>query len=375
MKLVVVGPIYPYRGGIAHYNAQLCRELIKDNHIIDIFSFQRQYPSWLYPGKSDKEPTQPQSKLDVEYSLDPVYPWTWFRTASVVNKKNPDAVLIHWWTTFWAPAYWVFAKLIRRNGVKIIFLIHNVTPHEPLPWDNLLARNVLKLGNVQIVQTQNEQERLHKLVPKANSILSPHPIYNQFNYERMLSKSEARKQIKVNPDRPTLLFFGIVRPYKGLKYAIEAISILESKGTRVQLVVAGEFWEDIIEYEKMLINLDLCEQVFLYDRYIPNEEVGLFYSAADIFIAPYIDGTQSGSVKIALSFNLPIVITDKISDQILKEAMNVQVIPSKDSHALASAIERSLASDQVAKEIVKSEDVSWNKLIGYIEEATYANNR
>lgn len=367
MKLVVIGPIYPFRGGIAHYTSQLSRALIENGHETHIFSFRRQYPVWLYPGKSDKEPSQPRLQLEAKYILDPIYPWTWINTSKAIAKLNPDAVLIHWWTTFWAPAFWGLSSLLKKNGLKMIFVIHNVAPHEPLPWDNWLAQSVLQLGDAQIVQAANEKERLLSLLPNANSILCPHPIYNQFANEIEISRDEARNRIGVKQDLPAVLFFGIVRPYKGLKHAIEAISILKADRIPVQLIVAGEFWENINEYEDLRIKLNLSDQIFLFDRYIPNEEVGLFFTAADIFIAPYIDGTQSGSAKIALGFNLPIVITECVSDDILLKSERVQIVPSGDSRALADAI-KDFISDGLPKRTRSTyEDSGWKEMINAIE--------
>ncbi len=280
---------------------------------------------------------------------------------------NPDAVLIHWWTTFWGPAIWSLSRLLKRNGIKVIFLIHNVAPHEPLPWDNWIAKSVLGLGDAQIVQAVNEQNRLHSLLPNAISVLSPHPVYDQFSQEIDISKIEARERIRVKQDLPTILFFGIVRPYKGLIYAINAISLLKAEGVPVQLIVAGEFWEDITKYEDQIIDLNLSDQIFLYDCYIPNEEVGFFFTAADIFIAPYIDGTQSGSVKIAMGFNLPIVVTDCVSDEILTGSENVQIIPNSDSQALADAIQNFLSRGMPAKRDRKYSDESWQDMIAVIE--------
>lgn len=368
MKLVVIGPVYPYRGGIAHFTSQLAHALIDNGHQTHIFSFRRQYPAWLYPGKSDKEPTSlPQLQLETKYTLDPIYPWTWLKTSKTIAKLNPDAVLIHWWTTFWAPAFWGLSNLLKKNGLQVIFMIHNVAPHEPLPWDNWLAKSVLQLGDAQIVQAANEQERLLSLLPNANSILCPHPIYNQFANEIEISRNEARNRIRIKQDLPTVLFFGIVRPYKGLKHAIEAISILKAEGIPVQLIVAGEFWENITEYEEQVIEMNLSDQITLFDRYIPNEEVGLFFTAADIFIAPYIDGTQSGSVKIALGFNLPVVVTDRVSDDILLNSESVQIIPSGDSRALSEAIRKFISDGLPKRTRTSNEDDGWNELVAVIE--------
>jgi glycosyltransferase involved in cell wall biosynthesis len=370
VKFVVIGPVYPYRGGIAHYTSQLTKSLIENGHKTVTFSFRRQYPAWLYPGKSDKEPSHTGFKSNAEYTLDPIYPWTWINTAKAIAEIDPDAVLIQWWTTFWSIAFWSLSSLLRKYGLKVIYIIHNVAPHEPLPWDNWLVSKVLKNGAAFIVQSPNELERLQSLLPNANSILCSLPVFNQFAIETKISKTEAKHLLGLKNTHPMVLFFGIVRPYKGLKYAIQAISILKSKGIKFHLVVAGEFWENIHDYEEQINQLELSDQITIFDRYIPNEEVSLFFTAADLFIAPYIGGTQSGSVKIALYFNLPIIITDCISDELLAKSNLVTIVPSKNSESLANAMVELIAGDLPDFTQATNQDTSWSQLITAIENLT-----
>ena len=338
LKLAVIGPVYPYRGGISHYTSMLSRSLMESDHETYVISFKRQYPAWLYPGKSDKDPSQVGLRMNAEYTLDPIYPWTWLNTANRIQEINPDGVIIQWWTTFWAPAYWVLIMRLRKWGLKTIFVIHNVIPHEALPWDKWIARNVIRLGDAHLVQAANEQNRLLSLIPDAHPTLCPMPVFNLFPVENSLTKNEAKEILGIRKDIPLLLFFGIVRPYKGLKHAIEAVSILKNTGVKVQLIVAGEFWEEIATYEDQISHLHLNDQVTLVNKYIPDEEVGRYFTAADVFIAPYIDGTQSASVKTAISFNLPVVVTECVADEILRNNDLTRIVPNGDSNGLAEAI-------------------------------------
>ena len=338
MKLAVIGPVYPYRGGIAHYTSMLSRSLMDSDHETHVISFKRQYPAWLYPGKSDKDPSQVGLRLKAKYTLDPIYPWTWFNTAHSIQEINPDGVIIQWWTTFWAPAYWVLTMRLRKFGLRTIFVIHNVIPHEALPWDKWIARNVLRLGDAHLVQAANEEDRLLSLIPDAHPTLCPMPVFNLFPVENSITKNEAKEILGIRKDIPLLLFFGIVRPYKGLKHAIEAVSILKNTGVKVQLIVAGEFWEEIATYEDQISHLHLNDQVTLVNKYIPDEEVGRYFTAADVFIAPYIDGTQSASVKTAISFNLPVVVTECVADEILRNNDLTRIVPNGDSNGIAEAI-------------------------------------
>ena len=367
MKLAVIGPVYPYRGGIAHYTSMLSRSLMDCDHETHVISFKRQYPAWLYPGKSDKDPSLVGLRLKAKYTLDPIYPWTWFNTANTIQEINPEGVIIQWWTTFWAPAYWVLIRRLRRLGLKTVFVIHNVIPHESLPWDKWIARNVLRLGDAHLVQATNEKDRLLSLIPDAHPTLCPMPVFNLFPVENSLTKNEAKEILGIRKDIPLLLFFGIVRPYKGLKHAIEAVSILKNTGVRVQLIVAGEFWEEIATYKDQISHLHLNDQVTLVNKYIPDEEVGSYFTAADVFVAPYIDGTQSASVKTAISFNLPVVATDCVADEILRNNELTRVVPSGDSIALAEAISELISLNLTDIKSNNQDVESWTKQILAIE--------
>ncbi|TLM99460.1 hypothetical protein FDZ73_21815 [bacterium] len=143
MKIVLVGPVYPYRGGIAHYTTMLAKTLQDAGHDVKVISFKRQYPKWLYPGQSDRDPSGEPLTVPASYPLDPLYPWTWTRTVSSICRDKPDMVLFQWWTTFWAPAFAVVAAMLKRRRIRVGFLIHNVIPHEARPWDKILAKMAL----------------------------------------------------------------------------------------------------------------------------------------------------------------------------------------------------------------------------------------
>jgi glycosyltransferase involved in cell wall biosynthesis len=372
MKFVLVGPVYPYRGGIAHYTTMLAQTLAKRGSQFHVVSFRRQYPRWLYPGKSDRDPSQKPLQVNAEYLLDPLYPWTWWQTARRIAKWNPDVVIIQWWTTFWAPAFATLAFLLRRRGVKVLFVIHNVMPHESRPWDRWLARLALRQGHHFLVQTEREKERLLSLLPQAQTITSPLPVYDMFTRQR-IPATEAKQRLGLPVDEPVALFFGIVRPYKGLRFAIEALAELRIRGSKVRLLVAGEFWEDVMAYTQLIEKLGLSAQVQLENRYIPDEEIGLYFSSADVFVAPYVGGTQSAAVKVALGFDLPVIISRAIvSEELENDATHrLYWVDPKDVDALADAIERSLRENMSIPESLplSSGGNEWEELVAAIEAA------
>jgi glycosyltransferase involved in cell wall biosynthesis len=335
-----------------------------------VVSFRRQYPRLLYPGKSDRDPSQEPLRVDAEYLLDPLHLWTWWQTAHRITKWKPDMVIIQWWTTFWAPAFAVLAFLLRQRGVKVLFVIHNVMPHEPRPWDSWLAHLALQHGHFFLVQTVREKERLLSLLPQAQTISSPLPVYDMFNGQR-IPIADAKQQLGLPVDEPVALFFGIVRPYKGLRFALEALAKLRTWGSKVRLLVVGEFWEDVTVYTQLIEKLGLSAQVKIENRYIPDEEIGLYFSSADIFVAPYIGGTQSAAVKVALGFNLPVVISRAIASNELENDLTHRLywVAPEDVEALAEAIERGLREKTPisAPVTLSTGDDEWGELVDKIE--------
>ncbi|HEX7976379.1 MAG TPA: glycosyltransferase [Anaerolineales bacterium] len=366
MKVAIVGPVYPYRGGIAHYTTLLAQAFARQ-HETRVFSFRSQYPSWLYPGQSDRDPSQEPLRVAAEYTLSPLAPWTWLQAERQIARWQPDLVVAAWWTTFWAPALGMLAFGLRRRGIPLVFLIHNVLPHETRPWDAPLARFALGQGRYFLVQTGREQERLAALLPGRQAVVAPHPVYDMFAGQR-LPKAEARRKLGLPEERPVVLFFGIVRPYKGLGCLVEAIARLKEQGQPLTLLAAGEFWEDPAVYQEQIERLGLAGQVRLENRYIPNEEVGVFFSAADVFAAPYLHGTTSGAVKLALGFDLPVALTRDIADPALLERPGrVSIVPPNDPAALAQAIAGLLqAAAGAGPGSAAAQGESWEDLVNRI---------
>jgi glycosyltransferase involved in cell wall biosynthesis len=344
MKVMIVGPVFPYRGGIAHYTTLLTRALERHNHSVQVVSFRRQYPGWLYPGKTDKDTSTQPLLVSASYPLDPLYPWTWITTVQSIQSQSPELVLIQWWTTFWAPALSLIAFLLRRKNILVAFDIHNVIPHEARPWDVWLARMALHQGQAFIVHAPHQKDRLVSIISDANIKSVPIPAFPRFSQQN-ITKAEARLRLNLHTELPILLFFGIVRPYKGLKYLIDAQACLRERGRPVFLVVAGEFWEDKNIYLEQIDKLNLAELVRIEDRYVPNEEADLLFCASDVLVAPYTGGTQSAVARLAMGYGLPTIVTDKIAADLLVENQgHMKVVPAGHVHALAEAIETLLTN-------------------------------
>jgi glycosyltransferase involved in cell wall biosynthesis len=338
LRLALIGPVHPYRGGIAHYTTMLCRALRQRGHEVLPVSFRRQYPSWLFPGRTDRDPSkEPLKVLDARFWIDSLNPLTWLVTFLRVRSYAPDVLIMQWWTAYWAPAWFTLGLLNRLfAGIPLVYICHNVMPHEERCCDQALSRLALRWGSSFIVQSNREEERLLELFPRALSVVVRHPVYDLFA-SKGISRRAARERLGLPAEAPVLLFFGIVREYKGLADVLAAMPAVKSQLGQVKLIVAGEFWDDKRPYLDMIDELQLADSVILDDRYIPNEEVPLYFAAADLLVAPYRSTTGSGAVQMAAGFGCPAITTGDARASLADETLLVE--PS-DASGLAHAITR-----------------------------------
>lgn len=366
MKIGLLGPTYPFRGGIAHYTTLLFRHL-KKTHEVKFISFKRQYPAILFPGKTDKdESASPLKEAGVEYGLDSLNPLTWWKVAYDFLRWEPDILIIPWWVTFWTLQFWYICRYIKKSGkTKVLFLCHNVVPHETGRLDLMGRKLALGQGDYFIVHSDEEGDQLHRLIPGCRVKRAFHPTYGELN----TVEGEICRDGFFPPY--SLLFFGFVREYKGLKYLIRAIAELKGE-IDIKLTVAGEFWEDIEPYKNLLNDLNIIDMVEIIDRYIPNEELGQLFCKSDLVVLPYISVTGSGALQLALGLNKP-VITSAIGSlrEVVISDFNGFTVPPRDPSALAGAIRAALKPDTHARliENIKGDKhrFSWDNMVETIE--------
>lgn len=365
----MIGPVYPYRGGIAQYTSMLARALIERDHNVDVISFQRQYISWLYPGRTDKDPSEDPIRTPAHFLLDPVYPWTWEKAVQHIKYFQPDILVMQWWITFWGMPY---AYILRRLGNACFSaqIVHNVLPHDIRPWDRFLARIALQPSNAWICHMKREQENLTVLIPSAQALLCPLPVFTGL-VAKQTNKQTARQKLNLPEDSPILLFFGLVRPYKGLDVLLEAMSSLREKDIKPQLIIAGEFWVDRNKYIEKLTTLNLKDQVHIYDHYIPDEQLDVFFSAADALVAPYTGGTQSAVVSLALAIGLPIILSNIVTEGIDEAHFDrLYIFPKGDTQALAIKIQDFLVDLPTNHYVRQPARNDWWKVAELIESIT-----
>lgn len=364
MKISLIGPVFPYRGGIAHFTTLLAKKLTETGHDVQVISFSKQYPAWLYPGESDKDTSPEREKVDAEYLLAPLNPLSWRKSIKAITDFQPDQVIVSWWVTFWVPAFHHIMRRLKRRGVPITILIHNTMPHETRPWDRFLARSILQDGDRFIVMTEKEKIRLQALLPDVKKVqIIPHPIYRMFK-PCSFTKEEVRNHLGLPADQPVILFFGFVRPYKGLSELIQALRVIHSSNHNIHLLVAGEFWDSRAVYDQQIKDLGLTDYVHIHDRYIPDDEAAQYFEATELLVAPYTGGTQSGALKSALGFGMPAVVTDIVADELVMSLPEMcKIVPSADPDMMAQAIIQQLSVPRL--EPSKVEDLfarSWEAM-------------
>jgi glycosyltransferase involved in cell wall biosynthesis len=339
-RACLVGPAYPYRGGIAHYNSLLAREFAKDHDVL-VVNFKRLYPSVLFPGKTQlDESGEPLSVASVRV-IDSLDPTSYWRAARRIARFDADIVVFQWWHPFFAPAYASIAGLAKRmrpaTRGRIAYLCHNVMPHETSPVDRALIKLGLGRADAFLVQSEEDRSRLLRVVRNAKVAVNPHPIYDVFNRGRY-TKERAREELGVSGR--VLLFFGYVRPYKGVGVLLDAFAEIVRRMEAV-LFVVGEIYEGRERYAALVKQLGIENRVRMIDRYVANEEVEKYFAAADLVVLPYLSATQSGVVQVAYGFDKPVVVTavGGLSEAV-EDGVTGYVVPPNDPAAVAGAVIR-----------------------------------
>ncbi len=308
MKIIIIGPAFPLRGGIAHLNDSLCRAFIKDGDTAEIVSFSLQYPSFLFPGKTQKVEGNPPNDITIHTKINSVNPLNWFSAASFIKKQKPDLVIIRYWLPFMAPCLGTIARLIKSTSTKIVAICDNVIPHEKRPGDKQLTQYFVNSCDAFVVMSKSVEDDLRKFDTTKPSTFIPHPVYDIFG--KAVSKEEALKKLNLNPADKHILFFGFIRKYKGLDLLIKALGNIKHQTLNIKLLIAGEFYDNKDEYLQLIKENGLENNVIIRSDFIPSEEVKYYFCAADIIVQPYHTATQSGVTQIAYHFARPMLVTN-----------------------------------------------------------------
>ncbi|HET6402869.1 MAG TPA: glycosyltransferase family 4 protein [Candidatus Kapabacteria bacterium] len=323
MRIVIVGTAYPLRGGIAHHISLLEQTLVRRGHDVKVITFKRQYPKFLFPGKSQEEITNDDSddrssritNGPAEQLIDSINPITWMKAGVAAANFKPDLILFKYWIPFFAPAYGVLARtakrLTRKHGreCRVAFIVDNVLPHEKRPGDLMLTKFAFRAVDYFIVLSDAVERDLKAVEPAAKIVRLDHPTFE--NFGPRVDRFEARTKLGISGDAPVILFFGYIRKYKGLDILLRAMPRILERLTELRLIVAGEFYGDEKEYRALIEELRIpAKNLVLATDYIPNDQVTIYFSAANVCVLPYRSATQSGIVLVAYNFDVPAIATN-----------------------------------------------------------------
>ena len=310
MKITILGPAHPYRGGLASIMEIMARTFQRRGNEVDIKTFTLQYPSLLFPGKSQTVSTPPPADLHICRCVNTVNPFNWVRIGRRICRERPDFVLMKYWTPFMAPCFGTIARFARRNDhTKVLCQIDNVEPHEYFFFVKSFNRYYLGVVDGFVYMSEQVHGEL-KAYSDAPALFSPHPLFE--NFGERVARNEACVRLGLDPTVDYVLFFGLIRDYKGLDLLLDAWAGLRRRGLAAgrRLIVAGEFYTPKERYLRQIADNGLQDEVILHDRFIPDEQVKYYFSAVDFVVQPYKTATQSGVTQIAYQFCVPMVVTD-----------------------------------------------------------------
>lgn len=366
MKIVILGTAYPYRGGLATFNERLARQFQAEGHDVEVVTFTLQYPSFLFPGKTQYSSEVAPTDLSIKRWVNSCNPFNWVSVGRKIRKMQPDMLITCYWMAFFAPCYGIIERIVKGNGkTRCLALVHNMIPHEPSLLDKLFAPFYVKSTDGFVALSDSVVKDIDKLDKcRKPKTFSPHPIYDHYG-ERM-SKSEACELLKLDVDKDYMLFFGLVRAYKGLDLLLDAMGKIHAKMPNLRLLIAGEFYEQEEGYREQIKNLGLTEKVIIRNEFIPDADLQLYFSAADLIVQPYKTATQSGVTQVAFHFEKPMLVTNVggLGEIVHDHKMGYAVHPNAESiaEAIIDYYENDRQEDYTQYLILEKEKYSWSIL-------------
>ena len=307
-KIFIIGPAYPLRGGLATFDELFCKAFNEQGHDCEIISYSLQYPNFLFPGSTqfDTSGNAPKN-IKIHTLINSVNPLSWIKTANFIKKQKPDFIVFRFWIPFMGPALGSIARMVRKSGVKVLAITDNMIPHETRPGDVSFAKYFIKACDGFVTMSKAVMKDLEKFTNTSNKKYLLHPLYTSFGDK--LIKADARRALDLPIDKQLVLFFGLIRNYKGLDMLLDAMNELKSN-PNINLIIAGEFYEDKQPYLDLIKKYGIENRVILHGKFIANEDVKLYFSAADLVALPYRSATQSGVTQVSFHFEVPTLVTN-----------------------------------------------------------------
>jgi len=337
-KAIFIGPAYPYRGGIAAFNENLASTFQSNGWNCKMITFTQQYPNFLFPGKNQLATEDSPPNLSIKRGIYSTNPLNWLKISRQIVEEQPDLVITQYWMPFMAPAFGTILRGIKKGheNAKCVTIVHNFKPHESRIGDKQLNLYIANRTDLMVSLSESVSSDIRKSVKTRNVSTLFHPIYD--HYGDKVDKEEAQQKLSLDPSFKYLLFFGLVRAYKGLDYLLESLSLLKTN-KKYKLLIAGEFYESEKKYLKLINDLNLQDQVIINNQYIPNEQIPLYFCASDCVVLPYKSATQSGVVPIAIHFEKPVIVTKVGGLTQLIQKYQIGLIAESDPDSIAKNID------------------------------------
>ena len=363
-KVIIIGPAHPLRGGLATFNHRLAKEFIEMGHDCSIWSFSLQYPSFLFPGKTQYSDEPAPEGIPIQTKINSVNPLNWLTVGNQLKNEKPDIIVVRYWLPFMGPALGTILRQVRKNKhTKIICVADNVIPHEKRAGDEAFTKYFVKACDGFITMSEKVMNDLRKYTQKPARLVQ-HPLYD--NFGDIISKEEARKYLGISNEEKIILFFGFIRKYKGLDLLLRAIPNLKLLIPNFKLLIAGEFYEDEKPYQDLIDESGIRNDLILKTQFISDSEVKYYLCAADVLVQPYKIATRSGVTPLAYYFEKPMVVTNVggLPDLVPHEKCGLVTEPNPDS--IAAGIERYFElGEEYFIPYIRQEKLkySWNNIV------------
>jgi D-inositol-3-phosphate glycosyltransferase len=307
-RIAIIGPAWPFRGGLANFNERLAKEWMARGNHVTIHTFTKQYPDFLFPGTSQFSDSEAPSDLSIERSIHAYNPLQWRFAAATIAARTYDLVLIRFWLPAMGPALGhVAASLVGNSGTRVVALIDNLYPHEPRPLDRWLTNKFIAHPHGFVTMSNMVASQLQQLVGGKPVCQAPHPMYD--DYGAAIEQSQARIKLGIERDAPVLLFFGFIRKYKGLDLLMHALNDQRLRDVGLKVVIAGEWYEESSPYKSLAAELNLDDMLIWHDHFISESNIATYFSAADAVVQPYRNATQSGISALSFAYSKPLIST------------------------------------------------------------------
>ena len=308
LKIIILGTAHPFRGGLASYNERLAKQFQAEGHQVEIITFTTQYPNFLFPGKTQFSEEPAPNNLKITRLVNSVNPFNWLKVGRLIKKQKPDILIFKYWLPFMGPCFGTIARQVKKNKhTKIITILDNVIPHEHRIGDKPFTKYFLKPIDAFISMSKSVEQDLKLFDTKKPRDFNPHPLFD--NFGEILPKQIAKEKLKLDNNTNYILFFGIIRDYKGLDLLLEAFKQFDYKKYNVKLLVAGEYYANEEKYQQLIKDLQIEKEVIIVNQFINDSDVKTYFCASDLIAQPYKNATQSGVTQIAYHFEIPILVT------------------------------------------------------------------